>query len=143
MDWIDSQQQFLQLENESLHHFLSFSLFSSSSLPSTSLSSSSAMAPFSVPSLALSFKSSSFLFTPHSSLQCSLSLSPSLAYSLSPSALPSSQHLINICLGFHSLSACRHLHTCTPTQAHTFTQSHAPCLMFSKVEDKKKAPKFP
>lgn len=29
MDWIDSQQWFLQIENESLHHFLSFSLFSS------------------------------------------------------------------------------------------------------------------
>lgn len=70
------------------------------------------------PPLGLSSKSSSsFLFTPRSSLQCSLVLS--LPPSLSPSALPSSQHLINICLGFHSLSACRHLHTHTHTRAPT------------------------
>lgn len=36
-----------------------------------------------------------------------------------PSAVPSSQHLINICPGFRSLSACRHLHadTCTVAQS--------------------------
>lgn len=78
------------------------------------------------------FKSLSFLFTPHSSLQCSFSLPLSLA----PSALPSSQHLINICLGFHSLSACRHLHTCELTEALAFTQPRKPCLRFKSVKDK-------
>lgn len=103
------------------------------------------------PPLGLSSKSSSsFLFTPRSSLQCSLVLS--LPPSLSPSALPSSQHLINICLGFHSLSACRHLHTHTHTRARAPTHSifsHGLMHRVScrgKVEDektKRRRKKFP
>lgn len=103
MDWIDSQQWLLQLEDESPHHFLSF-------FP---LVSSFFCFPPSV--TRPSFFENIFLFSTSTSTCC-----PSLQFS--PSAVPSSQHLSNICLGFRSLSAWRHLH------AHTCTFAHARAL---------------
>lgn len=72
MDWIDSQQWLLQLEDESPHHFLSF--------------------PPLHPGLLILLLSSlhlPFFPPPHPA-----------ALQFSPSAVPPSQHLINICLGF-------------------------------------------
>lgn len=113
MDWIDSQQWLLQLEDESPHHFLSF------------FSSFFCFPPSVAPSFF--FKTSSLLSTPTSTR----TYRPSLQ--LSPSAVPSSQHLINICLGFRSLSACRHLqaHTCT------FAQSRALTRTLREVDDRR------
>lgn len=102
MDWIDSQQWLLQLEDESPYHFLSF-------FPLVSLFFCFP------PSVARSFflKKTFLLSTPTSTR----TYHPSLQFS--PSAVPSLQHLINICLGFRSLSACRHLHAhaCTLAQS--------------------------
>lgn len=75
MDWIDSQQWLLQLEDESPHHFLSFP----TPPPSTAVSSFFCSPPSIFPS-----------FHPH--------IQPPLQFS--PSAVPPSRHLINICLGF-------------------------------------------
>lgn len=97
MDWIDSQQWLLQLEDESPYHFLSF-------FPLVSLFFCFP------PSVARSFflKKTFLLSTPTSTR----TYHPSLQFS--PSAVPSSQHLINICLGFRP---CQLAGICTLTRA--------------------------
>lgn len=58
----------------------------------------------------------------------------------SPSALPSSQHLINICLGF---TPCQLAGICTHANQHTHTRAFAQCQVQEHSRPKKKAPNFP